>query len=114
MSQNSPSPGQNVASAAIAAGVEAGYNLFSLFSKLRDKDEKFYVFGRYDYYDSMYKTSTPIYNFCGRQRIAAGVNYYPIKDIVIKGEYSIGLLKSPYNNEPAISLGVAYAGFFTK
>lgn len=114
MSQNSPSPGQNVASAAIAAGVEAGYNLFSLFSKLRDKDEKFYIFGRYDYYDSMYKTSTPIYNFCGRQRIAAGVNYYPIKDIVIKGEYSIGLLKSPYNNEPAISLGVAYAGFFTK
>ena len=114
MSQNSPSPGQPVASAAIATGMEAGYNLFSLFNKLRDREQKFYLFARYDYYDSMYKTSTPIYDFCRHQRVAAGINYYPIKDIVLKGEYSIGLLKSRYNNEPAISLGVAYAGFFTK
>jgi hypothetical protein len=31
---------------------------------------------------------------------------------VVKAEYSAGILKSPYNNEPSISLGVAYAGFF--
>ena len=30
----------------------------------------------------------------------------------LKGEYSIGLLKSKFNNEPALSFGVAYAGFF--
>ena len=45
-------------------------------------------------------------------RVAVGVNYYPIKDIVLKGEYSIGLLKSRYNNEPSLSFGVAYAGLF--
>ena len=114
MSQNSPSPQQDVASSAIAAGVEAGYNLFSQFSKLDNKGQKFYVFGRYDYYDSMYDSKVPLYQYCGRQRVAAGINYYPIDEIVVKGEYSIGLLKSFYNNEPAISIGIAYAGFFTK
>ncbi len=113
-SSSSPSPKQSVASDAVAAGVEVGYNLFSQFGKLHEKDQKFYIFGRYDYYDSMYKTEGSIidYEYCGRHRVAVGVNYYPIKDIVIKGEYSIGLLKSTYNNEPALSFGVAYAGLF--
>ena len=114
MSQDSPSPHQAVASAAIAGGIEAGYNIFAHIGKLVDKGQKFYVFGRYDYYDSMHETDTDIYNFCGRSRVAAGINYYPLKDIVIKGEYSIGLLESPYNNEPAISVGIAYSGFFTR
>ena len=51
---------------------------------------------------------------CSKGYVAAGINYYPIDEIVVKGEYSIGLLKSFYNNEPAISIGIAYAGFFTK
>lgn len=114
MRKASPSPKQAVASDAIATGIEAGYNIFSQFSKLRETEHKLYVFGRYDYYDSMYKTKGVTYDWCGRNRIAAGLNYYPMKDIVIKGEYSIGLMKSKYNNEPAISLGIAYAGFFTK
>lgn len=114
MSKNSPSPRQTVASDAIAIGMEAGYNLFSQFSKTREANHKLYIFGRYDYYDSMYDSDGFIYDWCGRTRLAAGVNYYPIKDIVIKGEYSIGLLKSNYKNEPSISLGVAYSGFFTK
>ena len=114
MSSNSPSPKQAVASDAIAAGIEAGYDLFSQFEKTRAKNQKFYIFGRYDYYDSMHKTSGLKYEYCGRNRIAAGINYFPMKQIVIKGEYSIGLLKSMYNNEPAISLGIAYAGFFTR
>lgn len=114
MRKASPSPKQAVASDAIATGIEAGYNIFSQFSKLREAEHKLYVFGRYDYYDSMYKTKGTAYDWCGRNRIAAGLNYYPMKDIVIKGEYSIGLMKSNYNNEPSISLGIAYAGFFTR
>lgn len=112
--KSSPSKAQDVASDAIAVGIEAGYDLFSQIAKLREKEQKLYVFARYDYYDSMYKVETGVYQYdwCGRTRLAAGVNYYPIKDIVVKGEYSIGLLKSEYNNEPSISLGVAYAGLF--
>ena len=116
MSKNSVSKKQGIASDAVAIGLEAGYNLFSQIEKLNAKQQKLYLFSRYDYYDSMYKTDAAIqdYQWCGRHRIAAGINYFPIKDIVLKGEYSIGLLKSQYNNEPSISLGVAYAGFFSR
>jgi len=113
MRNDSPSPKTNVASNAISVGVEAGYNIFA---PLKIQKQKLYVFGRYDYYDSMLKTTGGVlkYDWCGRSRIAAGVNYYPIKEVVLKGEYSIGLMRKPYNNEPAISLGIAYAGFFTR
>lgn len=43
--------------------------------------------------------------------MAVGLNYYPMKDIVVKAEYSKRFLKSQYNNEPSFSLGIAYAGF---
>lgn len=49
-----------------------------------------------------------------KQRMAVGLNYYPMKDIVVKAEYSKRFLKSQYNNEPSFSLGIAYAGFFIK
>ncbi|WP_455586638.1 hypothetical protein [Bacteroides sp.] len=115
------SPGTNIGSDAISLGIEAGYDLFSQIAKLKGKEQRLYLFGRYDYYDPMYKMGTNTKGQqlldeeqWGRQRIAAGLNYYPIKDIVIKGEYSYRLFKSQYNNEPSISLGIAYSGFFTK
>ncbi|MBQ8520377.1 MAG: hypothetical protein IJ456_03145 [Bacteroides sp.] len=116
MRKDSPSPKQAVASDAIAVGIEAGYDMLSLMKKLKDKEQKLYVFGRYEYYDSMYKTENSVqdYKWCGRQRIAAGFNYFPMKEIVIKGEYSIGLLDSRYNNEPSVSIGIGYSGFFTR
>ena len=114
MRKDSPSPKQAIGSDAIAAGFEAGYNLFGIFGCERIGERRLYLFGRYEYYDSMFKTEGSIqdYKWCGRHRIAAGVNYYPVKDIVIKGEYSIGLLDSRYNDEPSISFGIAYSGLF--
>ena len=35
-----------------------------------------------------------------------------LKEIVIKAEYSKRFLKSLYNNEPSLNIGVAYEGFF--
>lgn len=115
-SQNSPSPAQHIGSDAISVGVEAGYDFFSQIDKLKAKGQKLYLFGRYDYYDSMFKTAPEIIDlkWCGRQRLAAGLNYFPIKNVVIKGEYAIGLLDKQYNNEPSLSFGVAYSGFFTR
>ena len=110
-----PAKKRPVATSAISTGVEVGYDLFGwLGKKQQEKGRKFYLFGRYEYYDSMYKTEDAVtdYEEYGRQRIAFGVNYYPMKDIVLKGEYSLGILKSKFNNEPAVSLGVAYSGFF--
>lgn len=114
MPQASPSPHEYVASDAYAVGIEAGYDVFSTCRKLREKSQQLFVFGRYDAYDSMYKTqgSTVPYEWCGRQRVAVGLNYRPLRDIVIKGEYAVGLLGKKFNNEPSVSIGVAYASFF--
>lgn len=116
LTKNSPSPRTNVASEAIATGIEVGYDIFSQISKMAKIKQKLYAFGRYEYYDSMYKTATNIADneWCGRQRIVGGFNYFPVKEVVIKAEYSAGILKSQYNNENSLSIGVAYAGFFTK
>lgn len=115
-SKNSPSPRTNVASDAIAMGFEAGYDIFSQIDKLAKKKQKLYVFGRYEYYDSMYKTVKDVTEseWCGRQKIVGGLNYFPLKQVVIKAEYSAGILKSQYNNENSFSIGVAYAGLFTR
>lgn len=131
MPASSVSAKQAVASDAIATGIEAGYNFFSLSPTLQARGQKFYLFGRYEYYDSMFKTPARVqhYKWCGRQRLAAGINYCPLKSIVIKAEYSIGLLNANsytytdssgatcighYNNEPAVSIGIAYSGVFTR
>ncbi len=113
MRNDSPAKKTNVASSAISIGVEAGYDIFAL---LKVNDQKMYVFGRYDYYDSMKSMAGELlrYDWTRRTRLAAGINYFPIKEIVIKGEYSIGMLPEPYNNEPAISIGIAYTGFFSR
>lgn len=113
MSSKSPSKRQKVASDAIAAGIEVGYDLFHLSAATHEKGTPLYLFGRYDYYDSMYKMENDIDDkWCGRQRMAFGLNYFPIPEIVVKGEYSLGILKKGYNNEPAISIGIAYSGWF--
>lgn len=113
MPSKSPSKRQKIASDAIATGIEAGYNFFALNPALKERKQRLYLFGRYDYYDSMYRMEKNLDDkWCGRQRVAVGVNYYPIRDIVVKGEYAIGLLKKPFNNEPSISLGIAYSGWF--
>ena len=48
----------------------------------------------------------------GRQKVTLGFNYYPLKQIVVKGEWSNRIFKSQFNNEPTISLGIAYYGLF--
>lgn len=57
MSKNSTSKRQEVASDVVVAGVEAGYNLFTLIPRMKVSGQKLYVFGRYDYFDSMARIS---------------------------------------------------------
>lgn len=111
MSKNSTSKRQEVASDAVIAGVEAGYDFFSLVPKLAR--QKLYVFGRYDYYDSMAKMeSGTALQWCKRNKISAGINWMPIPQIVVKADYTYGILDKKYNNEPAVNLGIAYVGWF--
>lgn len=98
---------------AFAYGIEAGYNVFSQIEKLRQSNQKMYLFGRYEHYNPYAsKTKNTSYDYTNVQRMAVGINYYPVKQIVVKAEYSHRFLKSQYNNEPAINIGVAYKGWF--
>ena len=113
---NSKSPYKHsafVSKNAYAVGIEAGYDIFSQIPKMREDDKKLYVFGRYEQYNPYAsKTKGTDYGYTEVKRVAAGVNYHPVPQIVIKAEYSKRFLKNIYNDEPSINVGVAYEGFF--
>ena len=113
---NSKSPFKHsgfVSKNAYAVGIEAGYDVFSQIEALRAHNKKMYVFGRYEMYNP-YASNTKgtAYDYTAVKRMAVGVNYHPLPQIVVKAEYSNRFLKSIYNNEPAVNIGVAYEGFF--
>ena len=96
-----------------AIGIEAGYDIFSQIAALRESKDKLYIFGRYETYNPYASdTKNTSYGYTKVQRIAAGINYMPVKEIVVKAEYSHRFLDSQYNNEPSINIGIAYAGLF--
>ena len=111
---SSPYAHSLVGQAAMAAGAEVGYDFFGLSPKLKGQ-QKFYIFGRYEYYDSCIPAegATPN-NWTNKHRIAAGINYFPIPEIAIKAEYSHRFLPAPYNPEPSVSLGIVWSGFFKR
>ena len=113
---NSKSPYKHsafVSKNAYAVGIEAGYDIFSQIQSLRQKAQQLYLFGRYETYNPYAsKTKGTAYDYTAVQRMAFGFNYHPIRQIVIKGEYSKRYLKKLYNDEPSVSVGVAYEGFF--
>jgi len=110
----SPYPRSLVGEEAVAVGGEVAYDIFH--SMRRTGERQLFVFGRYDYYDSYipYDGAITMYDWTERHVVTAGLNYYPIKQVVIKAEFSERFLKAKYNNEPMVSVGVAYSGFFVK
>ncbi len=113
---NSKSPYKHsafVSGNAYAIGVEAGYDIFSQIEKLRADRQKLYIFGRYEQYNPYASnTNNTPYDYTAVKRMAFGLNYLPIKQIVVKAEYSHRFLKKLYNDEPSVSIGVAYEGWF--
>ena len=111
----------------MAYSLEAGYDIFSQIHKVKAK-QQLYLFGRFDHYDSMASgTYRNQYRYSAPYVTTVGINYHPIKQFVIKGEYSYRAFRKPdngglnsdsplyiqpYNNEPSISLSVAYQGWF--
>ena len=113
---NSKSPYKHsafVSKNAYAIGLEAGYDVFSQIPHMRKDNQKLYVFGRYEAYNP-YASNTKgtAYDYTAVKRMAFGLNYHPVPQVVVKAEYSKRLLKSRYNDEPTVNIGVAYEGFF--
>lgn len=112
---NKVSPYHNTArisSNAYAVGIEAGYDIFSQINKMKKENQKMYIFGRYETYNACADSKTKDkYGYNKVQRVALGINYMPIKEVVIKAEYSTRLLESQYNNEPSLSIGIGFMGW---
>ena len=93
-------------------GIEAGYDIFSQINKMKKENQKMYIFGRYETYNACADSKTKDkYGYNKVQRVALGINYMPIKEVVIKAEYSTRLLESQYNNEPSLSIGIGFMGW---
>ena len=110
---NAPYSSLPVGKNAVAIGIEGGYNIFSQFHKLREDNQKMYVFGRFEYYDSYIPAPEQAkYEFTSKKNLSFGLNYYPLPQIVVKADYTHRFLKSQYNDEPSLNIGIAYEGFF--
>ena len=114
-SNNAPYKKIPVAQNAVAAGIEAGYDIMPWFSERVAREQKLYAFARYEYYDSYIPApDQQDYTFTDRHRIAAGINWFPIPEIAVKAEYSRRFLAAPYNDEPSVNIGIAYMAFFKR
>lgn len=110
----SPSKHSPIGSSAYSFGGEAGYDVFSIFDALRQK-QKFYVFGRYEDYNTYATGNKKVaYTYDHVKRMSFGINYKPIPQIIVKAEWAKRYLDSAYNDEPSISLGVMFVGWFNR
>ena len=111
--KTSPYSSSELGKNAVAIGIEAGYDVFSQIPRLREDGQKLYVFGRYDYYNPYIRDSRQDqYPYEKKNVMHFGLNYYPVKQIVMKLDYTKRFLATPYNDEPAINFGIAYEAMF--
>ena len=111
---DSPYSKEPVGKAAYAVGMEAGYDILPWF-KPKDKEQKLFVFGRAEAYNPYIPAAgQQSATYTEKIRIACGLNWRPLPQIAVKCEYSHRFLKSEYIDEPSISLGIAYMGFFSR
>lgn len=110
----SPSKHSPIGSSAYSFGGEAGYDVFSIFDAIRQK-QKLYVFGRYEDYNTYATGNKKVaYTYDHVKRMSFGINYKPIPQIIVKAEWAKRYLDSAYNDEPSISLGVMFVGWFNR
>ncbi|HEY3386635.1 MAG TPA: hypothetical protein VGK46_09005 [Saprospiraceae bacterium] len=95
-----------VAEMAGGAYAEGAYDILNLTSK--EEKTQLYIFGRYEWYDSMLKTvgtvsDNPRYE---RNVWTAGINYFPVPKVVLKAHYAGSSLGSgEQDNTFAMGIG---------
>lgn len=102
-------PGSN----ALTYSTELGYDIFSCF----DLESSLYLFGRYEYYNSMEKTEGDVFQDVRYQRAVTtvGVNYLPLNNVAVKLDYAMRRIGGgEYNDENTLGLAIAYYGIFSK
>jgi hypothetical protein len=98
-----------VAKNALGYYIEGAYDLLSL--KKNKTDKQLFLFGRYDFYDSMYKTTGVILDNPRWERnvITVGANYFINPHVVFKTHYAINTLGlNTDNKERTFLIGMAF------
>ncbi len=95
-----------IGESAVGTFGEIAYNFMPLF---KETNQEFYVFGRYEYYDSMFSTQGEIFDNPRWERsvLTGGINYYPHPQIVLKAQYSNRVLGSD-ETENTFSTGIGF------
>ena len=92
-----------VGSAALGWYVEGGVNVLGSHAPL-------YLYGRYDWYDTMYKVTGDVFDNprWAREAVTTGFNWFPDPHFILKASYSRRTIGLPSNNlEETVALGVA-------
>ncbi len=106
---------------ALSYGVEVGLNLRNIIGD--NRVPVFYPFVRYEYYNPQERDEgdQAVEARCQVSKWVGGLNWFALPNLVVKLDYStrkIGTAKvfgdSRYNRENELSIGVAYAGWFSK
>jgi len=98
-----------VAASAIGSFAEVAFDVFSRVEVNALTNQELFLFGRYDYYDSMFQTSGNIFDNPRWERsvITGGLNYYPHDQIVLKVQFSNRSLGTD-EKENTISTGMGF------
>lgn len=100
-----------VAKNALGYYAEVAYNILPFFIK-NNSNKKLFMFGRYDFYDTMHETTGGVLDNPRWERsvITAGVNYFITPDISLKSHYQINTLglNSSENKEKTFLLGIGF------
>lgn len=100
-----------VASEALSFGVEAGYDVASLFKN----DLHISPFVRYEYYNSMYGVDGNVVADPRLEckQITFGLNYNILPNLLVKCDYAHRIVgDGDFNNENTFSVGMAYTDWF--
>jgi hypothetical protein len=102
-----------VASDVLGVYSELGYDIFHNISKIqiKKKDLKLIVFGRLDYYDSMFKTRGEVFNNPRWERlsISSGINFNIFDKLTFKSQYTYRKLGTDaLNTEKTFSTGIGF------
>ncbi len=105
-------PRTAVAQNALNYYAEAGYNVFSFFGS----KQKLFPFVRYEYYNSMEKVEKGVLaeprDKC--ELITAGINYFPLPNLVLKADYSHRIVGGgDFNSENTFGLSAGYVVWFS-
>lgn len=113
LARNLSVPKTPVAKAAMAWGVEAGFEILKTFSI--KSDYKLYPFLRYEFCNTMQEVDKSVFAVPRYKKniLTFGTNFFPLPNLVIKTDYSIRTVGNEnFNTEHTFGLAIGFTGWF--